>query len=893
MLNYSAHMPNQEYIRHFWGKAQPADDKGPSWHPAAYHMLDVGAVAEALLMTRPLTLKRAAAFLGLSAEETLALLTLAAALHDLGKFARAFQMKVPKWWGEAGEKTGNLDCSRRHWDDGWMLWDDPEGLGDELVPLIWPKAQETLDALMNASLAHHGRPCDDGKNVGLDIGDLFGPGEAAARAFARDTVALLLPHPLAAMPPKAIMPKTFWFSGFVTLADWVGSNQANFRYHAPNLTLTEYWDYARTQAAKAVKEAGLNEATPALAQNFVELTKFETLTPMQQWAQNVPLPEGPSLFVIEDVTGAGKTEAAEMLVHRLMAAGRATGAYWAMPTQATANAMYDRQKDMISALFSPDAHPRLVLAHGQAKLSDRFRESIVDPNRQDERYGGGEETETATASCTAFLAEDKRAAMVADVGAGTVDQALLAALPVKFNTVRLFGLAGKVLIFDEAHAYDPYVQAEIEALLRFQASLGGCAIILSATLPFALRQKYANAWHGTNVVLREAKAYPLATIVASAATIETAVAAAEQSRRTVPARLVHEENDALEAIVTAAKKGAACTWIRNTVDDVLAAAESLSGRGIEPIIFHARFAQCDRQAREREVMALFGKDSTPDARRGKVLVASQVVEQSLDLDFDLMVSDLAPVDLLIQRAGRLWRHKRPRPPDLAMELIVLSPKPVEEPKEDWIKAILPGTAAVYRNANVLWRTARILAQTGAIVSPEGLRDLIEDVYDKSAEVPTALERATAKAEGDAAAERGTAQWTVLKPKEGYRAVAPWLDERKVTTRLIDNRIVIRLGRMENGVIIPYATDKEERKAWALSEIQVPLNRIPEDAAPPPHLAAAAETARAHWGRYEQDMPLIVLEPAKDGNFSGSFVFPQTGRQCTVIYNKRFGFDKIT
>jgi CRISPR-associated endonuclease/helicase Cas3 len=886
----------QEYVRGYWGKAQP-ENGGVVWHPVAYHMLDVAAAAQALLQVRPLTLARASVFLDLSLAEARALLTLIAALHDLGKFARAFQMKVPALWGEAGAGLRNPDPHRHHSADGWLIWHgenyDNNGIGRELAPLLWPEGQRTLDALMDASVAHHGRPCSS-DGGGLRIRDLFGPGEAAAHTCAKEIAALLMPHPLTAHPPKRIASQTFWFSGLVTLADWVGSNQENFPYQPADRSLAEYWVYAQEKAAAAIEVAGLDEAAPAPAKSFYDLTKFRALTPMQQWAQDVPLPQGPALFIIEDVTGAGKTEAAQMLVHRLMASGRASGAFWAMPTQATANAMYERQGDMIASLFSSGTKPRLVLAHGQAKLSDCFQASVVCKDRQDDCYGGNAEDETATASCTAFLAGDKRAAMVADVGAGTVDQALLGALPVKFNTVRLFGLANKVLILDEAHAYDSYMQAEIEALLRFQAALGGSAIILSATLPYEMRRKYASAWlglKGNRLTLCKHDAYPLATVVGSADPVETPVEAAASSRRTVPVRLVHDFGVALETILAGAEKGGACVWIRNTVDDVQTAAEALRARGVEPLIFHARFAQCDRQAREIEVMKLFGKDGDAAARCGRVLVATQVVEQSLDLDFDCMVSDLAPVDLLIQRAGRLWRHTRARPDGLPMELAVLSPEPVAEPEVDWIKALLPGTAAVYRNANVLWRTARVLARKGAIISPEGLRELVEYVYDASEDAPEALARATSKAEGEAKAERGEAQATALEPAEGYCPVAQWLDERKVSTRLIDNQMTVRLGRIVDGVIVPYANADDEWKAWALSEMRVSLRYIPADAAPPPHFAAAVEKARARWGRYERDMPLIVLESAEGGGLMGTIYSAKQATPRRIIYNKSCGLGK--
>lgn len=887
----------REYISRYWGKAQPVDDQGPLWHPLAYHMLDVGAAAQALLKSRPHSLARAAWLLGLDEQDVFALLPLIAALHDLGKFARAFQSKVPGW----AEYGRDIPSCRRHDADGWLIWQGEPGRGDgineEVSSLIWPKAQIALDTLMMASVAHHGRPVSS-SDADENLSRAFGPGDAAARACAKEIIHLLHPHPLAATPPKEkdVRRASFWLAGFITLADWVGSNTKWFCYRSPDCTLDEYWPLTQAAAVKAVTETGLSEAKSAPTKSFMDLTGMKVPpSPMQAWAESVTLPEGPCLILIEDVTGAGKTEAAQMLVHRLMTAGRASGAYWAMPTQATANAMFKRQQSMIRALFAPSAIPRLALAHGEAGLSDLFQATVMRGSGEEAPYSDDEQT--ATSSCTAFLADDKRAAMVADVGAGTIDQALLGALPVKFNTVRLFGLAQKVLVLDEAHAYDAYVQAETEGLLRFQAALGGSAIVLSATLPKKMREKYVQAWQDGLGIQRTGLAnaeYPLTTVVAKSGVIETPVAASPGSHRTVPVRLVHCREDALGEVVAAARKGGAVAWIRNTVDDALAAADELRECGIDPLIFHARFAQCDRQKREHEVMEIFGKNDCAE-RRGRVLVATQVVEQSLDLDFDCMVSDLAPVDLLIQRAGRLRRHpERVRPANLPLELIVLSPEPMESPPENWIKGLLPGTAAVYRNANILWRTARILAREGGIVTPDCLRALVEYVYDETCETPETLSRAALKSEGENNAARSIGQQNVLKPTHGYGgSQAQWEDERKISTRLIDNQAVVRFAKCDkNGNIVPYANDTEEWKAWALSEVRVRTNRIPADAKPSPSFSNAVERVRAKWKRFERDIPLIVLEPTGDGRWTGAFISPRNRALHRVIYNECSGLGEI-
>jgi len=891
------------YISSFWGKARPADSAGPKWHPLAYHMLDVAAVARALLKARRLTRARAAWLLGMTEDEVNVILPVIAGLHDLGKFGRAFQSKASDFWNEAqsGTEIPRFISTRRHDADGWLVWAEG-GVANNVTGSVWPEARNALDILMMASVAHHGRPiCRSAADAKLFLA--FGPGVLAAQAFSADIVRLLVAKPVTSAPPKDndAYRTSHWLAGFVTLSDWVGSNTYWFPYRAPDLDMAAYWNMTCTMADDAVRDAGLRGALPAPLASFAQVSGMDAPpSPVQHWAETVTLPKEPSLIIIEDVTGSGKTEAAQMLVHRLMEMGLGSGAYWAMPTQATANAMYDRQAKMISRLFHADTHPYLALAHGQAALSDPFQSSILRDGRAEIAYGNGQDDAdyTASASCAAWLAHDRRTALIADVGAGTIDQALLAVLPAKFNTMRLFGLAEKILVLDEAHAYDAYVQAEIEGLLAFQAALGGSAIILSATLPLEMRRQFARSWQRAMGIrhpptpVTKSDGYPLATIVRKSAVEEYPLGAADRGRRKVPVRLIHHETEAIAAIQSAAKAGAAVVWIRNTVDDALIAADLLRAENVEPLLFHARFAQYDRQRREAEIMAIFGKNGTTKNRRGRVLIATQVVEQSLDLDFDLMVSDLAPVDLLIQRAGRLRRHPErdaARPASVPFELVVLTPPFADEPDENWIREKLPGTAAVYRNPTILWRTARALARENAIVAPDGLRELVEEVYDGLL-APEALSRATLRAEGEASAHRTQGQQARLNPGDGYSGEqVQWTDERKIETRISDNSITIRLGKLgDDSAIIPWAQESSAWKAWALSEVRVRPLRIAPDARPPDRLAKAAAAARATWKRFEQEIPLLVLEPEGGGRWTGSFLTVKDGRERQIAYDEISG-----
>jgi CRISPR-associated endonuclease/helicase Cas3 len=862
-------------------------------------MLDVAATAEALLVARPLLRERLTRLLGLDSAQLVPFLVWLAAIHDIGKFAWAFQWKMPELCGGQQPPAAYSNLQARHDADGRLLWETWLGRATLVERICRGASARSLGVLIDASVCHHGEPA---LRSGTSLKHDFGPGAGDAEVCRDALLELLLPHPVdTRLTPQQAKDASHWVAGLVTVADWLGSSQRWFPYASPDLSMGEYWQRTRENAERAVHEAGLVAPRSSVSGGFERLTgKTGSPTPLQAWALNTPLPPGPVLFILEDVTGAGKTEAAHILVHRLMADGRASGAWWAMPTMATANAMYARQAKMLAGLFdtADDVRPSLALSHGQARLHEGFRASRADWTTDEPKLGEQADGLTASAACAAFLADDRRLSLLADVGAGTIDQAVLAVLPSRFNTVRLLGLAEKVLVVDEVHAHDPYVTEELLRLLEFHRAQGGSAILLSATLTNRQREKLIRAWRGPESEdeidgwnANEAR-YPLATVTNRESVKAEAIAPAPWSHRSTPVERIETPEAVLERLRITLEAGGCAAWVRNTVDDVLAAADMARAHELKAVVFHARFAQWDRQRIEEEVMCRFGPRSTREDRRGGLVIASQVIEQSLDLDFDQLASDLAPIDLLLQRAGRMRRHQRQdRPEGIGDAMLVLAPPPVEDAGADWLRPHLAPTGAVYRDHAVLWRTTREIERRGRLTVPDDVRDLVETVHASDA-CPEGLIAKSDAAEGEHKASAQLAQNQVLELKNGYTADQPYQSELRISTRNAEAQLTIRLAKRNSvGAIVPWADhDGPDWKAWALSEVRVRPRTAPLGARTLPELQGELAPIIKLWGRFEQDIPVCLLEPDGDGGWRGQLI-NERSETVTLYYSPSWGLSR--
>lgn len=879
----------------YWGKAQNHDTQTTCpHHLLPYHSLDVAAVAlELLAENKPLT-HDLANFLELSVSDFRKLIGFIIALHDLGKFASAFQALYQH------DRLHSAQCryryngyEARHDRLGIFFWNELKK--EHLLPALKLETlassreqraiKNTLKLFMECSLGHHGKPIQTQAIESLR--DYTEPHNIEAAAiFLKDIAQLFEPNcPLELFQSKEWQQKvkqiSWHLAGIIVLADWIGSDQTYFPYCDQTMPLEQYWQTTQQRAKTALKALDINQKpTIKPFQSIQEHYGFHP-TPLQQWAESVKVDNSPQLFILEDVTGSGKTEAALTLTHRLLEAGAADGFYFGLPTMATSNAMFQRIAHHYTQMLTLDngKAASIVLAHGASKMNDQFREAILNSQQTDNPYD--QTDNTATTQCNQWLADSRKKALLAPVGVGTIDQALLAVLPRRHQSLRLLGLNRKVLVFDEVHAADEYMLGLLNTLLATHVRQGGSVILLTATLAHKQRQRLVNCWQSALRLpanLPQQNHFPLATYVSTKQPLnETPINSRAEVSRTVRINFLHTEQACIQHILTQVEQGHCIVWIRNSVDDVLQAYQQLQTQLEHPehcIVFHSRFILSDRKRIENNVLNTFGKSSEHKQRQGRVLICSQVFQESLDADADCMISDICPIDDLIQRAGRLQRHtrnsnrqyqpniqeQRPLP-----ELWIHAPEWEEEPSTSWLSQNFRNTQYVYGSVGRLWLGMRKLRELGVIKMPEHARELIETVYGESSyeQIPTALESQEQEELGKEHSYANKAYNQVLNWEKGYCLHANWFeDEGEIGTRLveIEQVNVLLLKRDESGELTPWVNDQSF--AIALSTVKLGKTKYAD------HLSVIDEGLQtAFVQKYPQARYLQLWLPDDDEGFA--------------------------
>lgn len=854
----------------FWGKLRPGSNGRPeAWHPLADHCADVAACLEALL-ERTLLRRRLARLAGdddLSPVQVARLCVLAA-LHDAGKFNHGFQAKAgaePRAFrGHVRELLAVLTSETRVQAriDGVLNVEEIAG---------WGAAR-----LLVAAIAHHGAPMNlHGSDLpppepGLweprgSVDPVAGMGDLSRRARGWFPTCTGEAEPF----DEEAAPFQHAFSGLLTLADWIGSDSDLFPFSEEGSE--DRMTFAREAARRAIARLGLDAPSQREAlgtpPSFNHLFDFSPRA-AQSAVLSMPVQRGGGLAVLEAETGSGKTEAAIARYLALFAAGEVDGMYFALPTRTAAIQLHRRVHRAVERAFADaDRRPPVVLAvPGYVRVDDATGRKDV-PGLPPFGVLWPEDAADRL-RWRGWAAERPKRYLAGAVVVGTIDQVLLSTLPLKHAHLRAASLLRHLLVVDEVHASDPYMNRLLEAALGRHAAAGGHALLMSATLGSVARERFlAQGARSPLPPLADASRgpYPRVEWVSSPGGRESIAVGEAGNPKTVrvePKPWMEEPGQIARTALLAAADGARVLVLRNTVTAAVAsqrALEELAGRESDllfrcegvPAPHHSRYAREDRERLDHAIEGAFGKDR--GGERGCVAVATQTVQQSLDLDADLLLTDLCPADVLLQRIGRLHRHPgRPRPPGFA-EARTLLLVPQDRDLGRLIgkagKARGPnGVGSVYADLRILEATWRLAEVPGPWLIPEMNRRLVE-----RATHPEAL-HAIAEAGGDRWREHETAiegaglAKTVQAATNVFRWDQPFGDCGFATG--VDDVVSTRLGAGDR--LAHFGSPAPSPFAGIFSSLTVPawLVRDATDEAEPEDVSVSARAVRFRFGSRE-------------------------------------------
>ncbi len=783
-----------------WAKTEP-------YEILEEHLINTGLCAKTLLtvgVLRPDAAKLSAA-LGVPKKAAVDFASYIAALHDIGKAHPFFQTKADRFNEELSSAkmisrdiTPEQNKNFRH-----------ELFTKEVLKRIWGKDlipdEDLRDALLNVlSLHHQGKdrngsdylPQKNAPEKWEKLQDILH--DKIFSIFSPDTKNIRIVR-----SPDALI---YLLMGIVILSDWLASDMTGL---GDEIRLEE----REKLIIAEIEKRGLIEA-PVTFPDADFLSLFPdfagaSLRGLQEQAEilgDIPAP----LYIIEAPMGEGKTETAFYLAAKQIKKFGKNGFYAALPTSATGNQMYFRTNRFLSA----HGMEKSRLLHSTAWLVDEYTPENCEADND----------------IIQWLAPLRRG-LLSQFAVGTVDQVMMSVMKVRYGVIRLTGLANKVLILDEIHAYDTYMQTIIEQLLTWCKALGTPVIMLSATLPEAKKRSLLQAY-GCSDNVELSQDYPLITAVHPDCHITQTPVGRVTMKRDFRISLLpcadSVEQTAQKAVELTENGGCLCVIV-NTVNkaQTLYTAIKNSTYDGELQLFHARFPAEKRQQIENTVVGAYGKNQSSRPKKA-ILISTQVMEQSIDADFDVMISDMAPIDLLLQRMGRLHRFADTARPD-----------PLKEPRI-YVLTSPDGYDRTSVYADILLRkTENFLAKNDVIHTPEDMRMCIDSVYSDE-DADNDLFEKWAEEQFRDQINAAAAQGAVLHaPNEDY----PYLAENELDLTRTDDEFSVRTAktRIGDGSIrmillnedeyeaVPEYPDKKTAQAYMKRSAAVSASLLPGEA----------------------------------------------------------------
>ncbi|WP_406716466.1 CRISPR-associated helicase Cas3' [Trueperella pyogenes] len=713
------------------------------------HLLDTACVAEWLWdnwvsdsLKRTLT-----AMWKLAEQEVRQLYIFFAGVHDVGKASVSFQRLVERrpasyYLLRPIEEAGlSLDWPRGEGPDTKL----PHGLASAIFLRNWLLGngvkKRVAFSLISVVDAHHGFSSDpvlfknrlealEGRECRFDdvamemlesMASLTGVGEALSK-----------------LKKKPVVGALQLMTGLLIMADWIASNENAFPY-----------DVIAPQPERVTDGMALINLPspwtpvdpPVNVQELFNRTfgweGSEQARPIQSAAvETAQSAVGPMLMIIEAPTGEGKTEAGLAAAHVLGQKSGAQGVYVAAPTMATANGLFERVIDWARYSSRGGSVASMYLAHSKNRLSEQFQRLRFAARKEDATSltRGSDSEENMGGLVAHQWLSGSRKGLLSDFVVGTVDQVLMMALKVRFSMLRHVALAGKVILIDEVHAYDAYMSQYLYRVLQWCARYGMSVILMSATLPPAQRKKLAAAYG--SALMRESQAaaealdvssYPLVSVVDGNGARPISVPPRPDDAQIAVHRIDDELGVLRKTLGELLDGGGIALVICNTIRRAQEAYRELSADYPGEVeLHHAAFIASDRSAKEDALRERLGSRARRGAGRPwrQIIVATQVAEQSLDIDADVLVTDIAPIDLIIQRAGRIHRHERPlddRPVKLQKPMVFV--RGVYD--EGTVPRFDSGTEFIYGEAILLSTMAHL---PEVIRRPSDVPELVRCVY---------------------------------------------------------------------------------------------------------------------------------------------------------------------
>ena len=848
----------------FWGKL--SEDRSQQL-PLADHCVDVASVFRALC-----DLPAIRRSLGLEIDATVMdRLAVFALLHDLGKCNSGFQAKRDP---NARDIAGHVKETAALLYDAELGPKASEALGLEEMCSWFENPEADLPRMLLAAVFHHGKPAfkdDIGQSNEIDRlkrhwlpRDGIDPFDGLKELG--NTIRRAFPNAFRgnAPPIEVTIELEHRFAGLVMLADWLGSHREAF---FPFEHEGDRIEWSRRQAKKALATVGLDVSAARASIEHGQPTFSETFgiagepRPLQSVLAGSDLP---ALLVAESDTGSGKTEAALMHFLALFAAGKVDGLYFALPTRVAARELYGRVTGAMHQVFGDECPPVLLAVPGYTQIDGEPMNMLPT----DAHLFNDDEQRTRDRNWTA---ERPKRFLAAPVAVGTIDQALFSAIQVPHAHLRAACLDRSLLVIDEVHSSDVYMRYLARRLLTRHLKAGGHALLLSATLGAAARAEYLHPGDPRPQAepFDQAVALPYPALSAPNALMRHLPdpACRSKSVRLEPLPLLKSPEDLIPRLREAVRCGQRVLVVLNTVGRTIALARLADADPeLAPALFavnefraphHGRFARADREQMDRTVSKRMGKNSPAGAM---LLIGTQTLEQSLDIDADWLLTDLCPIDVLLQRIGRLHRHDRgPRPMPVCT---VLLPEESDfstfiNPRGEVRRGNLAGLGSVYEDLRILQLTRDLVAAGPVIEIPRDNRHLVE-----TATHPERL----AQLQGDAwthhknhivgagGARQLAADAAAIPEAHFGEFMFPPIEERLATRLGLNDRALLLRGRYSS----PFGQ--------TIAEINIPG-----------HLAPKQEIEQAHLVSLEGDTLLIQADPA------GQYIYRYS----------RFGLEKTT